>query len=166
MGVHVDAWTFDELNGRDSKFLDALDELKQVYVAEIPADTELWTSKPFLTRRQPVKPEKRGRKRNTPRIIRSRPACEVRNLVRYSSKFTTQTWQRYRVKDTDKGPEVWEVKWLSISHQHNAWQTCQFPHAVCGVQIRQYDPYHARSTAVCDEQETVSRRRRIAGRDC
>ena len=113
-GIVVKAWTFDELYGRDSKFLDALDVLKQGYVAEIPADTKLWTSKPELTRRQPVKREKRGRKHNTPRIIRSRPACEVRNLARYSSKFTDQTWQRYRIKDTDKGPEVWEVKWLLV----------------------------------------------------
>jgi len=25
--------------------------------------------------------------------------------------FRQQSWQRYRIKDTDKGPEVWEVKW-------------------------------------------------------
>ena len=113
-GIQVKAWTFDELYGRDSKFLDALDELEQGYVAEIPSDTELWTSKPSLTNRQPVKREKRGRKRKTPRIRRSRPACEVRNLVRYSSKFHQQTWQRYHIKDTEKGPEVWEVKWLKV----------------------------------------------------
>ena len=113
-GLKVRAWTFDELYGRDSKFLDGLDDLGEGYVAEIPADTELWTSKPNLTRRQPVKREKRGRKRNTPRIIRGRPACEVRNLIRYSSKFQKQDWQRYRIKDTDKGPEVWEVKWLRV----------------------------------------------------
>lgn len=113
-GIEVRAWTFDELYGRDSKFLDSLDNLKQGYVAEIPADTELWTNKPFLTRRQPSKCEKRGRKRKTPRIVGSRPACEARNLVRYSSKFTEQTWQPYRIKDTDKGPEVWEVKWRLV----------------------------------------------------
>jgi SRSO17 transposase len=107
-GLKVRAWTFDELYGRDSKFLDGLDELGEGYVAEIPADTELWTSKPNLTRRQPVKREKRGRKQNTPRIVRSRPACEVRNLIRYSSKF------QKHIKDTDKGPEVWEVKWLRV----------------------------------------------------
>lgn len=113
-GIRVKAWTFDELYGRDSKFLDALDVLGQGYVAEIPMDTELWTSKPSITRSQPVKREKRGRKRNIPRIRRSRPACEVRNLVRYSSRFHQQSWQRYRIKDTEKGPEVWEVKWLKV----------------------------------------------------
>lgn len=38
----------------------------------------------------------------------------MRNLIRYSSKFQKQDWQRYRIKDTDKGPEVWEVKWLRV----------------------------------------------------
>lgn len=25
--------------------------------------------------------------------------------------FRRQSWQPYRIKDTDKGPEVWEIKW-------------------------------------------------------
>lgn len=29
----------------------------------------------------------------------------------YSPSFREQSWQRYHIKDTDKGPEVWEVKW-------------------------------------------------------
>jgi hypothetical protein len=32
-------------------------------------------------------------------------------LVSYSPLFREQSWQRYRIKDTDKGPEVWEIKW-------------------------------------------------------
>jgi SRSO17 transposase len=102
------------LYGRDNKFLDALTKLGQGYVAEIPVNTALWTSKPTLTSGQPVKSEKRGRKRKTPRILRRRRACKVCNLVNHSSKFQEQTWQRYRLKDTDKGPEVWEVKWLRV----------------------------------------------------
>jgi len=35
----------------------------------------------------------------------------VRNLLRYSPVFRQQRWQRYRIKDTTRGPEVWEVKW-------------------------------------------------------
>ena len=46
-----------------------------------------------------------------PRLARRPRACEVRNLARYSPLFREQSWQRYRIKDTDKGPEVWEVKW-------------------------------------------------------
>ena len=32
-------------------------------------------------------------------------------MLEYSPIFREQSWQRYRIKDTDKGPEVWEVKW-------------------------------------------------------
>ena len=38
------------------------------------------------------------------------PACEVRNLAAYSSIFSKQKWQRFRIKDGEKGPVVWEVK--------------------------------------------------------
>ena len=44
-------------------------------------------------------------------MARRRPSCEVRNLVKYSPVFRKQSWQPYRIKDTDKGPVVWEVKW-------------------------------------------------------
>ncbi len=112
-GVQVAAWTFDELYGRDSKFLDGLDDREQAYVAEIPSDTHLWTTKPNVIRTAPTKTGK-GRPKKTPRVARQRPACEVRNLVKYSSKFQEQSWQRYRIKDTERGPEVWEVKWLRV----------------------------------------------------
>jgi hypothetical protein len=38
------------------------------------------------------------------------PACEVRNLATYSAVFRKQKWQRFRIKDGEKGPIVWEVK--------------------------------------------------------
>jgi hypothetical protein len=38
----------------------------------------------------------------------------LRNLVRYSPVFRKQKWQRYRIKDTQHGPEVWEVKWATF----------------------------------------------------
>ncbi len=112
-GIQVAAWTFDELYGRDSKFLDALDERKQAFVAEIPSDTRVWTSKPKVIRRIPAKAG-RGVRKNVPRVARKPPACEVRNLIKYSSMFQEQSWQRYRIKDTESGPEVWEVKWLTV----------------------------------------------------
>jgi SRSO17 transposase len=111
--IRVSAWTFDELYGRDSKFLDGLDSRKQAYVAEIPSDTYLWTTKPGVIRKDPAKKSK-GRPKGIPRVKRQPPACEVRNLVKYSPKFQQQSWQRYRIKDTEKGPEVWEVKWLHV----------------------------------------------------
>jgi hypothetical protein len=47
-------------------------------------------------------------------------SCEVQNLLRYSPAFRQQRWQRYRVKDTTRGPEVWEVKWVVFWRKTNA----------------------------------------------
>lgn len=112
-GICVCAWTFDEFYGRDSKFLDALDALNQAYVAEIPSDTKLWTSHPGVVGQRPTKAAK-GRRRKVAWARRHPTACAVRNLAKYSSKFRQQTWQRYRIKNTEKGAEVWEVKWLHV----------------------------------------------------
>jgi len=110
-GVRVAAWTFDELYGRDGKFLDGLEQRRQTFVGEVPRDFHGWVQKPEILRSGPKKSKKRGRRRQYPRLPRRRPACEVRNLLKYSPLFQEQSWQRYRIKDTDKGPEVWEVKW-------------------------------------------------------
>lgn len=110
-GVRVAAWTFDELYGRDGKFLDGLEQRRQTFVGEVPSDFHGWVEKPRILRFGPKKSKTRGRGKEYPRLARRRPSCEVRNLVRYSPVFREQSWQRYRIKDTDKGPEVWEVKW-------------------------------------------------------
>lgn len=110
-GVCVSAWTFDELYGRDGKFLDGLQSRGQVFVGEIPVDFHGWVQKPKVLRSGPKASEKRGRKKIYPRVARGRPSSEVRDLLTYSPVFREQPWQRYRIKDTEKGPEVWEVKW-------------------------------------------------------
>ncbi len=110
-GIRVSAWTCDELYGRDGKFLDGLEQRQQIFVAEVPRDFHGWVQKPQILRSGPKKSKKRGRSKEYPRLARRRPSSEVRNLVTYSPVFQEQSWQRYRIKDTDKGPEVWEVKW-------------------------------------------------------
>jgi SRSO17 transposase len=40
----------------------------------------------------------------------SRPAKPIADLCRYSRVMMRQPWQKYHIKDTDKGPMVWEVK--------------------------------------------------------
>ena len=114
-GIRVAAWTFDELYGRDSKFLDALNERKLAFVAEIPSDTRVWTRKPQVIYRESTKAKAaKGRPKTVLRAARKPPACEVRNLIKYSSMFQEQSWQLYRIKDTESGPEVWEIKWLRV----------------------------------------------------
>lgn len=108
-GVRVAAWTFDELYGRDGDFLDGLSKRRQVFVGEIPVNFHGWVRKPRVIRHGPQSP--RGRRKKYPRLGRQIPPSEVRNLVHYSPVFREQSFQRYRIKDTALGPEVWEVKW-------------------------------------------------------
>jgi SRSO17 transposase len=110
-GIRVSAWTFDELYGRDGQFLDGLEQRRQVFVGEVPANFHGWVQKPRILRSGPKNSKKRGRDKKYPRLSRGRPSSEVRNLLKYSPVFRDQSWQRYRIKDTNKGPEVWEIKW-------------------------------------------------------
>jgi len=107
----VSAWTFDELYGRDTKFLDDLDELGEAFIGEIPGNFHGWLSQPKVIRTAPKLP-KNGRPRRVPRVRKADASCRVDNLATYSPVFTEQSWQRYCIKDTDRGPEVWEVKWV------------------------------------------------------
>jgi SRSO17 transposase len=111
--VRVSAWTFDELYGRDGKFLDALEQRRQVFVGEIPPNFHGWTRKPKLLREGP-KHTGGGRPKQYPRLAAGCHSSEVRNLAKHSPVFRKQSWQRYRIKDTDKGPAVWEVKWAAF----------------------------------------------------
>ena len=103
------AWTFDEAYGRDGVFLDGLEQRQQLFVGEVPSNFHGWVLKPQVLHHGPS--PRRGRKKKYPRLARRRPSSEVQNLVAYSPEFREQKWQRYRIKDTDRGPEVWEVKW-------------------------------------------------------
>jgi len=110
-GVRVQAWTFDEGYGRDTPFLDGLEQRRQVFVGEVPTNFHGWVIRPRVL--QGGRSPRLGRKKKYPRLAaRGRRSSEVQNLVRYSPAFRKQKWQRYRIKDTEHGPEVWEVKWV------------------------------------------------------
>lgn len=111
-GVHVKAWTFDELYGRDGQFLDGLDQRGESFVGEVPPNFHVWLTKPKLLKNP--KKLKPGRPNRSPRLKRkdAKPS-EVRNLVAYSPEFTKQRPQRYLIKDTATGPEIWEVRWTT-----------------------------------------------------
>jgi SRSO17 transposase len=116
-GIRVKAWTFDELYGGNTGFLDDVQQLKQPYVCEIPRDFHGWVRQPQVIK-VPAKSMKKGRQ-SKPRVRKADPSSRVDNLVRYSPIFRDQKWQRWRIKDTDRGPEVWEVKHAVF------WRKCQ-----------------------------------------
>ena len=119
-GIRVAAWTFDETYGRGAEFLDGMDGLGQNYVGEIPSDFYGWVRQPrMLVAPRPGELRGRGRKRRYPRVARQDlHACAVSSLATYSPAFAQQKWQRFRIKDGEKGPMVWEVKYCCFWRKH------------------------------------------------
>lgn len=90
-GVSVGWITADEWYGTKPKFVRGLEQRGQRYVLEVPGNFEVWL-------RDPAQCDK---------DYTSKP---VANLANYSHILMRQPWERYHIKDTDKGPMVWEVK--------------------------------------------------------
>jgi SRSO17 transposase len=113
-GVVFDWLTFDEGYGGKPEFLRELAGRGQTFVAEVPKTFTGWMREPRVTQR-PFR-RGRGRGRKTPRLRSdNRPAISVENMLKYSPELRDQAWVRYRVKDGEKGPMVWEVKHTLIT---------------------------------------------------
>lgn len=96
------AWlTFDEWYTTASTFLAGLEALNQRYVGEVRRSFHGWLCDPGCETRAVYR--------------------DVETLCRYSRVMMRQPWQRIYVKDTEKGPMVWEVKvapfWLRRGEQ-------------------------------------------------
>jgi SRSO17 transposase len=96
-GVHLAWLTFDEHYGSKPQFLHDLERRHQRYVAEVPVNFRGWLKPPCL--------QVKGRSLRV-----QRPSSWVANLLRYSPALRDQSWRRFRVKDGEKGPMVWEAK--------------------------------------------------------
>lgn len=92
-GVKLNWAVFDEDYGRIPEFWFELDRMGQDAVGEVPRDFRVWVKRP---------------------ACRSGQACHaarrVDNLATRSPAFTRQAWRRCVVKDTTRGPLVWEYK--------------------------------------------------------
>jgi SRSO17 transposase len=117
------AWlTFDEGYGGKPAFLRELAGLGQNYVAEVPVSLVGWTVPPPLLYRDHARDRAlargqtvMGRPRRLPRLkVKHTPACEVRDLLKYSPVVRRAAWQTYRVKEGTKGPFVWEAKCVPL----------------------------------------------------
>lgn len=106
------AWlTFDEGYGGKPPFLRAIDAFGQHYVAEIPVSFVGWTVEPEVLHRAHARDQRMGRPRRLPRLkVRNTPFAEVREILKHSSILRRVPWVKYRVKDGEKGPMVWEAK--------------------------------------------------------
>jgi SRSO17 transposase len=109
------AWlTFDEGYGGKPELLRALSARQQRFVAEVPRSVTGWLKAPRVVTR-PYHRHGRGRGRRVPRVASgSRPARRVDELLN-ACGVREQPWQRWRVKDGDKGPVVWECKHTMVT---------------------------------------------------
>ena len=112
-GVRMEWLTFDEWYGAKPQFLRSLDERKQKFVGEVPKNFRAWVEPPRVTHR-PHR-HRNGRSRRTPRVTAdSRPTMTLDEMMRFHRPLRDQAWTRYRIKDGEKGPMVWEVKHVSL----------------------------------------------------
>lgn len=95
--MNADGWY-----GQKPKFIVGLQQRQQRFVLDIPCNFRCWSYDPRLAKRE-------------------QPSKEVRNLARYSRHMLRQPWTRVYLKDTEKGPQVWEAKampvWMELEGQ-------------------------------------------------
>jgi len=92
-GVRFSWLTFDEDYGSVPGFWFGLDRLGQQGIGEVRANFRCWTTRPHCRSTQAAHASKR-----------------VDNVCRQSPVFTQKKWRRVTIKDTTRGPVVWEIK--------------------------------------------------------
>ncbi len=108
-GLHFDGMTFDEGYGSKPDFLLGLAARHQRFVGEVPVSTMGWIEPPRVVTR-PFRRHGRGRGRKVPRLASGSPPARRVDELPDGRALRDQPWQRWRIKDGDKGPIVWEVK--------------------------------------------------------
>jgi SRSO17 transposase len=109
-GVTFAYLTFDEWYGSKPEFLRELDRRGQRFVAEVHKHFVAWLAPAPRVTHRPFRRGGRGRSRRTPRLpAGSRKALFLEELMGHPS-LRDQSWQRFRVKDGERGPMVWEIK--------------------------------------------------------
>ena len=111
-GIVFEWLTFDEGYGGKPEFLRQLNARNPLFIGEVPSTFFAWTKLPRTTQ----KSAKHGRKRIKKRLVKGEaPPMEVRKMLKSSPVLRDLPWVKYGIKETDKGPIVWEVKECTIS---------------------------------------------------
>jgi SRSO17 transposase len=107
--------TADEGYGGKPGFLEGLDQRRQKFVLEVPRTFSVWEKTPEITDRNYHKGG-RGRGRKTPRVKSGE--CSPRSVEEvfwFSAAIQSKPWKKYHIKDSEKGPIVWEAKRLRVT---------------------------------------------------
>jgi SRSO17 transposase len=112
-GLRFDWLTFDEGYGGKPGLLRALSGRDQRFVAEVPRNFTGWIKPPRVITRAFRKKGRHARK--TPRLASGSPPARRVDEMLGQDGLRDQLWIRWRVKDGQKGPMVWEVKHLRFT---------------------------------------------------
>ena len=113
-GVSFDWLTFDEGYGSKPELLRQLSQRGQNFVAEVPKSLMGWLKAPRVVTR-PYRRAGRGRPRQVPRLASDSPQARRVEELLNDPRLKEQPWQRFRVKDGEKGPAVWECKKVMLT---------------------------------------------------
>jgi SRSO17 transposase len=112
--IHFDWLTVDEGYGSKPEFLRELSVRRQRYVAEVPRNLTGWLKRPRVVTR-PYHKNRRGRGRKVPRLASDTPPARRVDDLMDDPRLRDRPWQRFRVKDGEKGPMVWECKHVMLT---------------------------------------------------
>ena len=108
-GVRCEWVSFDEGYSVNPEFLFTLDDRGQRYVGEIRSIFSGWLIKPALLHRKHH--HKPGNPGKFPRLqAKNSHPSSAKNLLKHSPILRKIPWEKFYIKDTNKGPMVWEAK--------------------------------------------------------
>ena len=114
-GVVFDWLAFDEGYGGKPEFLREMDARKQRLRGRSAHDVYRLDPGAAGDRTTVSAEAEDAAARHRDCVSGSRPAIGVENMLKYSPALRDQPWVRYRIKDGEKGPMVWEVKHTMIT---------------------------------------------------
>lgn len=120
-GVPAKWVTADERYAEVPAFIAALEDRGLSYVVEVPTKMTGWTKSPQVwDSKESAGDAAKGLHSGAfPRIDPSSPDAQTVVDLATSSAFTKQAWTPYHVKETLKGPEVWEVRSHPFFHHRD-----------------------------------------------
>jgi len=112
-GVKFKYLSADELYGRSGEFRREVESMGLTYVVEVPSSTSGWLKRPTVVKPAGVAPQT---SRCFTRTRLSPKAARHRRVDKIAPECTLQA---YHIKDTDKGPVVWEAKAMRFYPREN-----------------------------------------------
>jgi SRSO17 transposase len=121
-GVDLKWVTFDEYYPMNPEFLFALDDRGQHYIGEVKRTFTGWLAEPALLYKRHH--AAKGPSGHFPRLKKQSAApITVENMLKYSPHLRQIPWEKFHIKDTQKGPMVWEAKAVQIYLQRHGLPT-------------------------------------------